>query len=216
MDWLAQLDPVSIYLAIGTMLVLAGVGLPFPEEICVIASGILLAQGLVTLHGVVLTLAIGIVGGDTAAYLMGRTFGMKLANYPPFRWALTEKHLERVQYEFRKHHVKAIFFGRLIMGVRFVTMIVAGMSRVPLWKFILLDASAASLTTPVTVSISYVVGDPERAKKILKSVDLIIAAVVVVALSSVWVVIRYRDRWKGPGKGQEGSDVIEEATNDAG
>ncbi|QDU60224.1 Inner membrane protein YabI [Planctomycetes bacterium Pan216] len=212
MDWLEQLDPISIYATIVGMLVVAGVGISPLKEVSFIASGVLLAHGLVSLEGVIVTLSIGVLVGDCTAYMMGRVFGLKLASYPPFRWALTEKHLERVQYEFRKHHVKAIFFGRLIMGVRTVTMIFSGMTRVPLWKFVLLDLAAALVTTPVTVAIAYVVGDPDRVEDLLESFDLILAATVVVILTGIWVAFRYYDRLKAPKRFAEASIPIEEPT----
>ena len=66
--------------------------------------------------------------------------------------------IDRLDRWFRKFGSWTVFFGRMVAGIRFVTFAVAGMSGMPVRKFILFDSLAALVTVPAWIILGYVVG----------------------------------------------------------
>jgi len=161
------IDPQYALLAIFVLLFLAGCGLPLPEDIPLTFSGILLGFGpMQSAYGGVVNSAIlvgavcytSIITGDLVAYHLGKKYGRTLTRYRPFKWAMPERRIARLDRWFARFGSWTVFLGRMVAGIRFVTFVMAGMARMPLREFVLFDSLAALVTVPAWIILGYVLG----------------------------------------------------------
>jgi membrane protein DedA with SNARE-associated domain len=152
-------------LAIGALILivlfLSGVGLPLPEDIPLTLAGFTIMKQardvFIPTHFAVafLILAIPILGGDIIAYSLGRRYGLGLTErFHILRRVLTEARLRRVQHWFDRYHAFAVFMGRQVAGVRFVTFFTAGSMRVPFRRFVLFDFLGCLVSVPVWMTLA--------------------------------------------------------------
>jgi len=164
---LNAIDPQYALLVVFLLLFLAGCGLPLPEDIPLTFTGILLGLPVTQrLYGGLVTSAIvigavcytAIITGDLVAYWLGKRYGRTISRYPPFKWAMPEYRLKRLDRWFERFGNWTVFFGRMVAGIRFVTFAVAGMAHMRLSRFIFYDSLAALVTVPAWILLGYVVG----------------------------------------------------------
>ena len=102
----------------------------------------------------IITGLVGILIGDSLIFRAGQTLGEKLLE------TRLGKHIpgERVQRTieaFDRHGAKFIMAARFVPGLRAVTYFVAGLTRVPYWKFITYDGIAACISAPAWVYLGW-------------------------------------------------------------
>ncbi len=165
--YINTLDTGLTVAAIVGVLFVSGAGLPMPEDIPLTFTGILLSlpQTSEYFGGFVpALLAIGaliylsIICGDLIAYSLGRRFGSDIANWPFLRRALSPKRRARLERWFAKYGNWAVFLGRMMAGVRFVTFVSAGIARMPVHRFVVFDSLASLVTVPAWIFLGYVIG----------------------------------------------------------
>ncbi len=146
----------TIFGAIVLLLLLAGVGLPLPEDIPLTLTGFTVAQQtngqFVPGHFLMAFLVVlaPILGGDLIAYWLGRRFGLGLGHRIAFfRRVITPPRLARVQAWFTRYGSFAVFLGRQVAGVRFVTFFTAGAMRMPVPTFIAFDVLGCTVSVPI-------------------------------------------------------------------
>lgn len=201
-EFLQNYQEYSLAMIFG-MLILCGFGLPIPEDITLIAAGILSGIQVNTTHGhFLLMLAFclaGVLIGDGIMFIGGRLFGYKLQKYTPLRKVLPPSRFAWVQRQFRKYGVWALFFARFMPGLRAPIYLTAGMSRrVSYLKFLLLDGAAALISVPVWVGMGhYGAQNRENLARWMSNgqhVTLFIVGVVILAV--VILIIRNRKKAK--------------------
>ena len=149
-----------IWGSIFAILVLAGLGLPLPEDVPLTVSGFTtfkqagdhfnFVNYLVTFAWVVGP----ILCGDMLTYSIGRKWGFALPARVHFIGRLLpEKRMARVQRWFDQYGNFTVFLGRQIAGVRFVTFFSAGAMRMPLGKFLLFDFLGCLVSVPVWLTL---------------------------------------------------------------
>lgn len=199
-----SIDPMLAMLVVFVLLFLAGCGLPMPEDIPLTFSGILL--GLPTtqvafggLFNSILLVGVlcytSILAGDLVAYELGRRYGRTLSRYRPFKWAMPERRIARLDRWFEKFGNWTVFFGRMVAGIRFVTFATAGMTRMPLRKFILFDSLAALVTVPAWIILGYILGT--HFSQIVEWMSRISTTtwIILGALATVFVIYKLYRSW---------------------
>ena len=157
--WNAQHRAV-IYGVIVVVLFLSGMGLPLPEDIPLTVSGFTtFKQGgdtfvwwryLITFFVVVVPILLG----DLCAYTMGRRFGLLIRDrFRLLRKALNDARVARVQGWFQRYGSAAVFLGRQVAGVRFVTFFMAGTMRMKVSKFVLWDFMGCVVSVPIWLTL---------------------------------------------------------------
>ena len=204
------------YAAVFGLLIAAGFGFPLPEDVPLIAGGVLawLASPLeeVTLGGMLRDtgfqgmVAVGMAGilvGDSVIYWAGRRIGRRVAEIWPFRRMITPEKLERVERLLRQRGKVVVMVARFLPGLRAPTYFTVGHSRVPFWEFLLFDGLAALVSAPLWVCLGFWFGDDiERAARagsqfggyILTGVLLVVA----VLIGRAWLQRRRRKRAEPP------------------
>lgn len=148
-----------LYAGMLLLLVMAGLGVPLPEDVPLLLAGCLCRAGYGTVAYVILVGLVGVLAGDITLYTVGRRFGLGVLEMRPFRRLITRAHIAQMKLLFRRRGNVIIFFGRFFVGVRSVMCVTAGICRVPSWKFILIDISGALVTVPILVGLGWFFSD---------------------------------------------------------
>ncbi len=194
-----------IWLVIVTVLFLSGVGLPLPEDIPLTLAGFTTIKqahdGFFVEH-FALTFAVVVVPillGDMIAYSLGRRYGLGLRDrIGLIRRAVTPHRLARVQHWFARYGAFAVFLGRQVAGVRFVTFFMAGSMRVRLPRFVAFDFLGCLVSVPVWLTLGVLAsryGETWlRAAMQRASHTIIVAVLAVVVVLVVFAKLRGRER----------------------
>ena len=162
MEVLLNLVHDYLYAGIIGFLVLTGCGLPLPEEVALIAAGVLSAPPNARMDPW-LALAcclIGCIVGDSIMYWIGRKIGRRVMNSnTPWGKYLTPEREKLLEYMIHKHGVKVLFVARFLVGIRSPVYLTTGILRFPFWRFILADLFCASVVILFFFGISYYFGE---------------------------------------------------------
>jgi membrane protein DedA with SNARE-associated domain len=157
------------YIAVFLVLLLCGFGLPIPEDITLVASGVISAltcnsdaNFLCALkecneaHFMFFISMLGVLVGDSIMFLLGYFFGHRVLKIKLISKVLTTERFKYVQEKFRKYGVWLIFFARFMPGLRAPTFVVAGITkRVSYLRFLLTDGFAAIISVPIWVYLGF-------------------------------------------------------------
>ncbi len=179
------------------VLVLCGFGLPMPEDAVLVTGGVLawLASdlqvatmgGMVRDPGLATMILVGLAGilaGDSWIYLMGRRYGVRVADFWLLRRILSPEKLELVEKRIRRRGNVVVMIARFLPGLRAPTFFTVGHARMPYWEFLLFDGGAALVSAPLWVCIGFFFGSniQDAARAASRFGHYILAAVLVVVL----------------------------------
>jgi membrane protein DedA with SNARE-associated domain len=157
------------YFAVFGILLLCGFGLPVPEDITLVAGGVICGlacpenngiwEALVSCPEVHIMLAVAMAGvliGDLTMFTLGRVLGMRITEHRWFRRILSEKRFAMVQGKVAAHGKWIVFAARFMPGLRSPIFVVTGITRtVGYLRFILIDGSAALISVPIWVYLGF-------------------------------------------------------------
>jgi membrane protein DedA with SNARE-associated domain len=151
--WMQQ----AFYPVLLSILVLASLGVPIPEDVPLIVSGVLLRThpGIASWPGMLLVALVGVMIGDLVLYTLGRRWGRDVASHRSVSWLITPKRFAWATGEFHRYGMWFCFFGRFMMGVRAAMCLTAGATHFPYWRFFLADFTAALLSVPLLTYLGY-------------------------------------------------------------
>jgi len=143
------------YGALFGLLFSCGLGFPLPEDVPLIAAGILIYH-----HHMQLAVApplawLGIIGGDCVLYTLGYRYGEQISKVPIVGKHVTPSRILRAEALFQKYGVWMVALGRLFMGIRGAMVIAAGTSRLKFLKFIIADGLAAIASGGMFMCVGY-------------------------------------------------------------
>ncbi len=142
------------YLGLFLVLMAAGLGVPLPEDIPLVAAGWLVHKGGADLRLMIITGLVGVLLGDSILFYMGRQYGSQIVERRWFRRIAKPWLLEKARLKYTEHGAKIIFVARFMPGLRAVVFLTAGVFRVPYWKFLLMDGLAALISVPAWLWLS--------------------------------------------------------------
>ncbi len=184
----------TAYGLVFVILLLAGFGLPLPEDIPLIMGGVLVHRGQADLWVMIVTGYLGIIIGDSIMFGLGRRFGSNIGAVPGLlRRVVTPERRAWVEGLFKKHGEKLVLAARFLPGVRTVTYFTAGSVGMHYPKFALYDSIAALASAPLFVLLGYKFGAD------IESLLARIAAGernVIVAILAVFAVVMLIGRWR--------------------
>jgi len=187
-------DVLDILLSHGSIglvvlaLVVAGLGLPVPEDIMLLAAGVLVYRGEVSYVGALAACAVGVIIGDTSIFLIARRLGPAALVRRPLRWLITPERRVKVEEMFRKRGNVIVFMGRHMAGLRAPIFAMAGINGVKLRDFWLYDGLGLCVSAPVVIGIGYLLADQlDHAKARLKQFETVVICVLVLAVIGIFV-----------------------------
>ncbi|WP_164011466.1 DedA family protein [Pyxidicoccus trucidator] len=136
-------------------LVAGGLGVPLPEDLVLLATGILAHRGVLPLP---LALAVGLGGvlcGDLALFLTARRLGPKLFEHKRLRGLLPPERRERLTRLYARHGGRVVFAGRFLSVLRGGVFALAAVQGMSPRRFLLWDGLALCVSVPVVVGLGY-------------------------------------------------------------
>jgi len=177
------------YLAIIIVLILSGTGLPIPEEVPIIAAGILSAHHTLNPHLAFLACLFGALAGDCVMYWMGYHFGRSVLREHP-RWAHFIKPEREAQIErmIQRHGLKVFFLARFLVGLRSPVYVAAGILRVPFRRFLAMDMLCATSVIGVFFTLSYRYGTTitHWVRRAEVSLTVVVSLVILAVVLYLW------------------------------
>ncbi|MGC1403899.1 MAG: DedA family protein, partial [Thermodesulfobacteriota bacterium] len=128
------------YLGMFVLLILGGVGLPFPEDATLIMCGLLISTQVVRPIPALLTVYAGLLIADLTLHFIGRKYGRQIVAHRRFRKIISPERLSYLEEKFNQRGVLFILMGRHFFGLRAQIFLVSGVMRMPSLKFLLADA----------------------------------------------------------------------------
>ena len=150
-DWITGVIGRLGYAGVAGLTFLENVFPPIPSELVIPLAGYVAAQGDIRLMLVIATASAGSLAGASVWYLIGRRVGERRLRAWVDRhgkWlTLSGKDVDRAQLWFSRHGNIAVFFGRLVPGVRTLVSLPAGFARMPALPFVVYSALGTILWT---------------------------------------------------------------------
>ena len=174
------------YVLLALLILLENLFPPIPSELLLPLAGSRVASGDFDLVPAVLAATLGSVAGALVLYTLGRVGGRPLLLRHGRILRLDERRLDRADDWFDAHGAKLVLLGRLIPGVRSVVSVPAGLSEMPVARFVALTAVGSAVWNTVLISAGWVLGSRWReATELMEGLDLwvYIAVAATVALA---------------------------------
>ncbi|WP_034385969.1 DedA family protein [Deinococcus sp. YIM 77859] len=197
-DWVQNLMDSMGYLGILLLMILENIFPPIPSELIMPSAGFAAARGDLNLVMVIAVGTLGSVLGTLPLYYIGRVFSEERL----VQWAdrygkwLTVRgdDIRKADDWFDRHGTKAVLFGRMVPGIRSLLSLPAGMSEMPMPKFLLYSAIGSAMWSSLLAGAGYLLGENyHRVEQYVGPASKIILALVVVA-AVVWFVKRKREQ----------------------
>jgi len=150
-------------LALGVYGVLIGMILescyiPVPSEIILPYAGYLVYSGRASFVGAVLAGLVGGLIGASIGYLIARYGGRPLVERYGRYVGIHARGLDRAESWFRRHGDGAVFFGRLLPGIRTYISLPAGVAEMPWGRFVIFTFLGALPWTVLFTYVGYALG----------------------------------------------------------
>jgi membrane protein DedA with SNARE-associated domain len=175
------------------VVMLESFGLPLPGETALIIFGVLASKGDYDIAAVIAVATIAAIIGDNLGYwLIGRLGGRRLFQRNRWlkRWA--DGVLPRTESIMRRHGGKTVFFGRFVAILRFTAAWVAGLGRMPWWRFLFWNAAGGIAWATVVGLVAYYGG--QAAADAIQRYGLFAGAGIAVVLIGGWVAVHVAKR----------------------
>lgn len=148
------------YLPVFCALLLCGAGLPLPEDITLVAGGVIAGLGYANVHAMAAVALVGVLIGDACMFALGHHFGARMLRWRWLAWLLPPKRYALVLQKFERYGNRLLFFARFLPGMRTAVYITAGAThRISFLRFMLLDGLAALISVPLWVYLGYAGAD---------------------------------------------------------
>lgn len=161
-EWVNNTIEALGYFGIGVLMLLENLFPPIPSEVIMPLAGFTAGQGKMNLG---VAIAVGVIGtmlGAVPWYYMGLILGQeRLANLIDRygRWlGISGADVDKSVRWFARHGNKAVFFGRLVPGIRTLISIPAGLSKQALLPFFVYSTLGTTIWVTMLSYAGYALG----------------------------------------------------------
>ncbi len=193
-EWITTTMSSLGYLGIGLLMFAENIFPPIPSELIMPLAGFTVAKGEMNFVFAVLAGVLGTVLGALPWYYAGKIMSEErlrtLADKYGKWMALSGKDIDKADRWFDRHGNQAVFFCRLVPGVRTLISLPAGISGMPLAPFLLYSTLGTTLWVGLLTYLGFVLGDNyDLVDEYLGPVSKIVLGLLVVAFIA-WVVLK--------------------------
>jgi membrane protein DedA with SNARE-associated domain len=161
--WINDLMTSLGYWGIGLLMFLENLFPPIPSELIMPLAGFTVSQGRMNFGLAVLAGTVGTMVGTFAWYYLGRVVNYQRLEKLVLRYGkwigVTVGEIDRVNNWFNKHGNKAVFFGRMVPGIRTLISLPAGMNKMPIASFTLYSTVGTLIWTLALTTAGFLLGD---------------------------------------------------------
>ncbi|MBD2182191.1 DedA family protein [Planktothrix sp. FACHB-1355] len=191
-EWITNTMTSLGYVGIGLLMFLENLFPPIPSELIMPLAGFTIAQKQMAFFPAILAGVIGTMLGALPWYYVGKLVGeenLKRLADKYGRWiSISSRDIEKADNWFDRHGEKAVFFCRLVPGVRTLISLPAGMSGMHLVPFLIYSTVGTTLWVGLLTYTGYILGEKyELVDEYLGPVSKIVFVGLVVAFV-VWIV----------------------------
>jgi membrane protein DedA with SNARE-associated domain len=189
-------DPAAIvdalgYPAAGLGILIESAGIPFPGETLLLAAA---AWAAARHHSLVLVILFGFLGatvGSNLGYYLGYRGGRPFVERFGSIFRIRPDHIARSELFFARHGDKAVLAARFILGLRTWGSMLAGMARMPFWRFQLFSALGALGWAVAVGAAGYLLGNNVRLiAAIVRAIG--IGGLALIVLSAITLIVIQR------------------------
>lgn len=195
-------EPWSYLLVFGVLL-LCGFGLPIPEDVTLIAGGLMAYYGKADVFVMIAVGLAGVMLGDGTMFQIGKRFGYRVFEWKWMAKIMHAERLETVKDKLQNHGNKVIFSARFMPGLRSLVFLSSGALGIPFRVFLLFDGMAALISVPAIVYSCYFFGNQiNNAVGIIKNVEngiVIAIATVILFFVAKHYLKKYREKREAAG-----------------
>ncbi len=189
------------YLGVFLLIAIENIFPPIPSEVILLFGGFMTTYTKLNIIGMVIAATLGSVLGAIVLYYIGKIFNKErlkkiLSGKIGKILRLKNSDIDKADHWFDTKGNKTVFFCRFIPIVRSLISIPAGMSEMPITKFLVYTTVGSAIWNIVLVALGATVG--ENWKSILSIFDTYshIALIVLIVIFVVGVFIFYKNRRK--------------------
>jgi len=172
------------------LIMLESAGIPLPGETALIGAGLAASRGDLNIVWIIVVAAAAAIIGDNGGYWVARRWGREILG----RWNRAQRFADRVlppsERFFEKHGGKTVFFARFIAILRFTAAWLAGLSRMPWWRFLFWNAAGGIAWAVLVAVVAYVFGraaaDAIGRYGLLGAAAIVVVGVVALVGLKVW------------------------------
>jgi membrane protein DedA with SNARE-associated domain len=179
----------EIFIALG----LGIVGLPIPDETLMAYAGFLVFQGKLNVLYTILVAFLGTSCGITIGYILGKTLGNRFIKRYAAKMHVHPDDIQDAENFYNRYGKFALFIGYFIPGIRHLTAIIAGTSRMPYRTFALFAYTGGLLWTITLVSLGYFLGENWRHVYMYSHrfiIPLVLLSIIVVLIGIYWETLK--------------------------
>src|SRR4028118_1876842 len=194
----------DLLIAHGYLVILFGAaldnfGLPSSGDIVLLAGGLFANRGHLALPLVMLSGFAGALISDNAVYWIGRLGGRpligRILKMRFLHFLVNEKSLSKVERYFESHGGKTVFVGRFGPGLRSMTPLFAGVTRMKYYRFVPYNVASTATWAAAYGAIGYAFGEYwTELLAVAKSFGFSVVALVILVI--VAFVLRRRSQRK--------------------
>jgi membrane protein DedA with SNARE-associated domain len=196
-EWVTNLVAAGGWLGVLGLMFLENLFPPIPSEVIMPLAGFAAARGQMSFLAAIIAGMVGTIAGNAFWYELARAIGSArirplFARYG--RWfAVDDKDFDKAEETLKKHGPVALFFGRLLPGIRTVISIPAGLAHIPRHVFYLWTALGSLIWITLLCSAGYWLEDRyDQIEGWLEPLSYVVIAGIVGAY--VWHIWKTRTR----------------------
>ena len=146
------------YPAAGLGILIESAGVPFPGETMLLAVAAYAALGHLDIRLVVAIGALGALAGANLGYGIGYAGGRPFVERMGRFFHVGPGHFARSELFFARYGAVTVLFARFVLGLRTWASVMAGMSRMPFWRFQVFSALGGVAWAIVIGAVGYTLG----------------------------------------------------------
>jgi membrane protein DedA with SNARE-associated domain len=195
-EWAIRTMESLGYVGIGLLMFLENLFPPIPSELIMPLAGFTVAQGKMQLVPAIVAGVLGTILGAFPWYYLGKLLGENRIK----RWidkhgkwlGISSEEIDKSQRWFYRHGKKAVFFGRLVPGIRTLISLPAGFSNMPMPQFLIYSTLGTIAWVGFLTIAGYKLGEHyDLVDQYLAPVSKIVLVLVVIA-AIVWIIRQRR------------------------
>jgi membrane protein DedA with SNARE-associated domain len=190
-DWVFSIVDRLGAVGVGLLILLENILPPIPSEVILPLAGFRARTGALNVVAVWPAATAGSVLGALLLYGLGAWLGYdRLHRLAGHRWFVfvSQKDLERGEAVFERHGGKVVLLARCVPFLRSVVSIPAGISGMPLMRFVVLTAIGSGVWNAAFIALGWVLGENwEQVETWLGPVSYVVLALLAVGLVALIV-----------------------------
>ena len=183
------------YLGIFLGMTIESACIPLPSEVIMTFAGFVVNEGKLTLTNIILVGILGNLVGSLITYYIGLKGARPLLEKYGKYILITKEKLDNADKWFNKHGDAAVFFGRILPGIRTFISLPAGINKMDIKKFIIYTLIGSGIWTSILAIIGIELGkDWSIISQYFRIFDIIIG--IAILLITIYYVIKHRKNKK--------------------